>query len=74
MLLREGNLRSAASVKAGEIRADTGQNIPRGKGIERDTRADNPFIDTVSRLMLDFGLPPLTSNSTDTKDSRPSTS
>lgn len=31
------------------------QNIPRGKGIERDTRADNPFIDTVSRLMLDWG-------------------
>ena len=24
------------------------KNIPRGKGIERDTRADNPFIDTVS--------------------------
>lgn len=26
------------------------KNIPRGKGIERDTRADNPFIDTVSSL------------------------
>lgn len=24
------------------------KNIPRGKGVERDTRADNPFIDTVS--------------------------
>ena len=24
------------------------QNIPRGKGVERDNRADNPFIDTVS--------------------------
>jgi hypothetical protein len=24
------------------------KNIPRGTGIERDTRADNPFIDTVS--------------------------
>jgi hypothetical protein len=26
------------------------KDIPRGKGIERDTRADNPFIDTVSCL------------------------
>lgn len=26
------------------------KNIPRGKGIERDARADNPFIDTVSSL------------------------
>lgn len=24
------------------------KNIPRGKGIERDRRADNPFVDTVS--------------------------
>ena len=24
------------------------KNIPRGKGVERDTRADSPFIDTVS--------------------------
>jgi hypothetical protein len=24
------------------------KNIPRGKGVERDKRADNPFIDTVS--------------------------
>lgn len=24
------------------------KNIPRGKGVERDNRADNPFIDTVS--------------------------
>jgi hypothetical protein len=26
------------------------KNIPRGKGVERDTRADNPFIDTVRPL------------------------
>jgi hypothetical protein len=24
------------------------KNIPRGKGVERDRRADNPFVDTVS--------------------------
>lgn len=28
------------------------KNIPRGKGVERDTRADNPFIDTVSGLCI----------------------
>ncbi|KAK1957393.1 hypothetical protein LY78DRAFT_674530 [Colletotrichum sublineola] len=27
------------------------KNIPRGKGIERDTRADNPFIDTTEYIM-----------------------
>lgn len=27
------------------------KNIPRGKGIERDTRADNPFIDTTEYLL-----------------------
>lgn len=27
------------------------KNIPRGKAIERDTRADNPFIDTTEYLM-----------------------
>lgn len=27
------------------------QNIPRGKKIERDTRADNPFIDTTEYIM-----------------------
>lgn len=34
------------------------KNIPRGKGVERDTRADNPFIDTVSPttpLLLSVG-------------------
>lgn len=30
---------------------DEGQNIPRGKAVERDARADNPFIDTVSSLL-----------------------
>lgn len=27
------------------------KNIPRGKGIERDTRSDNPFIDTTEYIM-----------------------
>ncbi|KAK3491093.1 uncharacterized protein B0T23DRAFT_383147 [Neurospora hispaniola] len=27
------------------------KNIPRGKGVERDTRADNPFIDTTEYIM-----------------------
>src|ERR1700722_3904904 len=27
------------------------QNIPRGKAIERDARADNPFIDTTEYIM-----------------------
>jgi hypothetical protein len=27
------------------------QNIPRGKGVERDTRADNPFVDTTEYIM-----------------------
>lgn len=27
------------------------KNIPRGKGIERDTRGDNPFIDTTEYIM-----------------------
>src|ERR1700709_321668 len=27
------------------------QNIPRGKMVERDTRADNPFIDTTEYIM-----------------------
>jgi hypothetical protein len=27
------------------------QNIPRGKAIERDTRADNPFLDTTEYIM-----------------------
>lgn len=27
------------------------QNIPRGKGVVRDTRADNPFIDTTEYIM-----------------------
>jgi hypothetical protein len=27
------------------------KNIPRGKGVERDTRSDNPFIDTTEYLM-----------------------
>ena len=27
------------------------KNIPRGKGIERDSRADNPFIDTTEYIM-----------------------
>lgn len=27
------------------------KNIPRGKGIERDTRADNPFVDTTEYIM-----------------------
>ncbi|KAI1630993.1 hypothetical protein F4809DRAFT_205219 [Biscogniauxia mediterranea] len=27
------------------------KNIPRGKGVERDTRSDNPFIDTTEYIM-----------------------
>ncbi|KAI0479400.1 hypothetical protein GGR56DRAFT_375980 [Xylariaceae sp. FL0804] len=27
------------------------KNIPRGKGVERDTRSDNPFVDTTEYLM-----------------------
>ncbi|KAF5665998.1 hypothetical protein FCIRC_10353 [Fusarium circinatum] len=27
------------------------KNIPRGKGVQRDTRADNPFIDTTEYIM-----------------------
>ncbi|KAM7208158.1 protein of unknown function (DUF1992) domain containing protein [Naviculisporaceae sp. PSN 640] len=27
------------------------KNIPRGKGVERDTRADNPFIDTTEYIL-----------------------
>ncbi|KAK3936608.1 hypothetical protein QBC46DRAFT_394618 [Diplogelasinospora grovesii] len=27
------------------------KNIPRGKGVERDTRADNPFVDTTEYIM-----------------------
>ena len=32
-------------------RSNIGQNIPRGKGIERDARADNPFIDTTEYIL-----------------------
>lgn len=38
------------------------KNIPRGKGVERDTRADNPFIDTVSRMPLTLRHDSVSSN------------
>jgi hypothetical protein len=33
------------------IRSNGFQNIPRGKAIERDARADNPFLDTTEYIM-----------------------
>ncbi|KAI9648416.1 hypothetical protein NHQ30_003050 [Ciborinia camelliae] len=35
----------------GVILIPSSQNIPRGKAIERDARADNPFIDTTEYIM-----------------------
>ncbi len=54
MLLPEGSskLVDPISNNIHSVGSNWWQNIPRGKGVERDTRADNPFIDTVS-----LGLP-----------------
>jgi hypothetical protein len=47
----EGSLKYVYSgvIKSGVT--NTLQNIPRGKAIERDARADNPFVDTTEYIM-----------------------
>ena len=52
MLLQEGSSRYERSGLSVRLSADVKyQNIPRGKTIERDARADNPFLDTTEYIM-----------------------
>jgi hypothetical protein len=50
MLLLEGSSRYVDSREA-KNSSNSSQNIPRGKAIERDTRADNPFLNTTEYIM-----------------------
>ena len=50
MLLQEGSSKYACYATTAHI-ANLVQNIPRGKAIERDARADNPFLDTTEYIM-----------------------
>ena len=51
MLLREGSSRYDITKASNFLKLINLQNIPRGKAIERDTRADNPFLDTTEYIM-----------------------
>jgi hypothetical protein len=50
MPLLEGSLKCVGGESVGSI-ANARQNIPRGKAIERDARADNPFVNTTEYIM-----------------------